>query len=54
MIKLRPVALLAPLGLAFAFAVDANPAKAVLYYNIYESASGLKIETSGSLNLPAQ
>ena len=54
MVKLRLIALLAPLGLAFALAVDANPAKAVLYYSIYESAGGLKIETSGTLNLPAQ
>jgi hypothetical protein len=53
MVKMRPIALLAPLGLAFAVAVDANPAKAVLYYNIYESLGSLNMETSGSLNLPS-
>jgi hypothetical protein len=32
MIKLRPIALLAPLGLAVAVAVEANPANAALTY----------------------
>ncbi len=52
MIQLRSIALVAPLGLACAFAVDATPAKAVLNYNIYESPGSLIIETSGSLSLP--
>ena len=42
--------LLAPGFLAFV--ADANPAKAVLDYNIYESQGNLIVETSGFLNLP--
>jgi hypothetical protein len=34
-------------------AVDANPAKAVLNCNIYESSGNLVIETSGSLDSPS-
>jgi hypothetical protein len=53
MIKLRSIALLAPLGLAVAIAVEANPANAALTYYLSDSAGGLVIETSGSLTLPA-
>ena len=38
---------------ALRLVIDANPAKAVLNYNIYESLGNLVVETSGSLNLPA-
>ena len=51
MIKLRSVILLAPIGLALAFA--ANPANAALTYYLSDTPSGLVIETSGSLSLPA-
>jgi len=53
MIKLRPIALLAPLGLAVAVAVEANPANAALTYYLSDTAGGLVIETSGSLSLPS-
>jgi hypothetical protein len=51
MIKLHPIALLAPLGLAVAVAVEANPAKAALTYYLSDTPDGLVIETSGSLNV---
>jgi hypothetical protein len=46
---------LAAVGLAglMVVAVDVNPAKAVLNYNIYESSGNLVIEASGSLDLPS-
>ena len=53
MVKLRPIALLAPLGLAVAIAVETNPASAALTYYLSDSAGGLVIETSGSLSLPS-
>lgn len=51
MTKLLSAALLAPIGLALAFA--ASPANAALTYYISDTPSGLVIETSGSLSLPA-